>query len=153
MRSSNRNLSCFRHNPSGEISISVKESDPLNVMQPLSFRTIKRIGAIAFALVLLFLGQQIFLPEKASAQLDARLSRLESEVTLLRSSISRLETSLSRVDRGNIPALPTTPRSDRPPTYRSDDPMFDRLATLAIELRERIDNLEGRVSALEHQRS
>ncbi len=92
---------------------------------------------------------------EASA-LESRLSRLENTVFSLRSQISSLERevrSLQRQQRNNQPppATPQASPNQRPSANISDDPMFDRLATLAIELKQRLNKLENRVETLENQ--
>jgi chaperonin cofactor prefoldin len=90
---------------------------------------------------------------EASA-LESRLSRLENTVFSLRSQISSLERevrSLQRQQHNNQPP-PATPQpspNQRPSADISDDPMFDRLATLAIELKQRLNKLESRVERVE----
>jgi hypothetical protein len=93
-----------------------------------------------FALILMFCWQ-LSTPAQVNSQLDARVSRLESENTLLRSRISRLETNQSRPSSSSPPVIsPSAP--DLPTSTLADDPVFKRLATLVIELRERIIVLE-----------
>lgn len=80
-----------------------------------------------------------------------RLSQLESEISNLRATVSRLEYQLS----GSRPSL-TVPQRSVPSQARrqarqlySQDPMFDRLATLAVELKERVQKVETRLSRVE----
>jgi hypothetical protein len=79
--------------------------------------------------------------------LSSRLSQLESDTRRLQSRVSRLETELARVDRNGSGAIaePAVP----PGAIAADDPMFDRLATLVIEMREQLNALEARVMQLE----
>lgn len=107
--------------------------------------------------VLLSVGLVVLLwRSPASAQstigLEARLSRLESENVVLRSQLNQLQSQISRL----APAAGITPprSSTRPPTPQirpgesalAEDPAFKRLATLVIELRERVDTLENQVN-------
>lgn len=83
-------------------------------------------------------------PAQAQISVESRLIRLENEVAALRSQLS--QTTVNRpVPRVN-PATPALPRSNR--TVTSNDPQFDRLATLVIELKERINKLEAQVDKL-----
>ncbi|MEW5858844.1 MAG: hypothetical protein AB1861_15880 [Cyanobacteriota bacterium] len=99
------------------------------------------------------------LPKQTLAQetsyLESRISRLEAETYQLRSQINQLQSqvlglnqSTQRTD-STKPAPPIGPRGNRP---ASADPMFDRLATLAIELKQRINKLEAQVTELQKQR-
>jgi len=89
------------------------------------------------------------------SSLQSRIFRLESENAQLRSRFSRLEGELSRLGgrlpsptpRSNIPAPVVPPRANQ--QVSSSDPMFQRLATLVIELKERINALEEQVAELE----
>ncbi|HBB34927.1 MAG TPA: hypothetical protein DDZ80_06815 [Cyanobacteria bacterium UBA8803] len=91
---------------------------------------------------------------QSSAVLESRISRLESENFQLRSQISRIESQLSALSGRSLPQSPTPNQPAPPVTPRtsrqalSSDPMFDRLATLVIELKERIQVLEQQVAEL-----
>lgn len=103
------------------------------------------------ALLLLIIVWGGLVPAPASSQ-ETRVNTLELEIRSIESRLNRIESQLSRFGGGS-PRVPTTPpTSNNTGRYRqglSGDPMFDRLATLAIELRERIDRLDTRVSKLE----
>lgn len=87
--------------------------------------------------------------------LESRLNRLEQEVTRLRSS-----SSSSQI---NVPATelkePSTPPASRTTTggpavvngqiIGRTDPLYSRLATLLIELREEITSLDRRLTEIE----
>lgn len=107
-------------------------------------------------LLFLLLGFTI-IPRLSQAQsigLDSRISRLEAEIFQLRSRLSNLESQRSPVDRSasNPPPSPTIPSSPRQTTPPSPA-MFDRLATLTIELKERVQTLEQKVAALEKKQN
>lgn len=100
------------------------------------------------------------LPKQTLAQessyLESRISRLESETYQLRSQINQLQSQLQGQNQSPSgrtgsakPAPPIAPRGNRP---ASADPMFDRLATLVIELKQRINKLEAQVAELQKQR-
>ena len=93
-------------------------------------------SGLLFVLILIFCWQ-LSTPAQVNSQLDARVSRLESENTLLRSRISRLETNQSRPSSSGPPITHSAPDLPASSTL-ADDPVFKRLATLVIELRERI---------------
>lgn len=92
---------------------------------------------------------------QGSSYLESRISRLESETYQLRSQINQLQSQVLGVNQSTQrtgstkPAPPIAPRGNRP---ASADPMFDRLATLAIELKQRINKLEAQVAELQKKR-
>lgn len=101
--------------------------------------------------IVLFSSWQLSTYADDTAFLSSRISRLESENNALRSRLSHLESQVSRVS-ADI-GLDYTDSSQgeilAPEAPRSSDPMFDRLATLAIELKERIVALEEQVADLQ----
>lgn len=119
------------------------------------------IRKIAIICIALFLGLAI-LPRLTLAQstpaLEGRISRLEADNFQLRSHFSRLESQLAELSGRSPSPTPSPIRpvpSVRPRTNRqvsSSDPMFDRLATLVIELKERVQALEAQVAELKKQR-
>jgi len=82
-----------------------------------------------------------------SSGLEARVNRLESANSSLRARIGQLESQINRVSR-SAAAAPTAPApaANPPATGLAEDPTFRRLATLVVELRDRIAALEGQAS-------
>ncbi len=79
-------------------------------------------------------------------RLESRVSRLESQVSRVQSQLSQLSTRLS----GTEQALPDTSIAISPfPDDPTPEEQFDNLATLAIELKLQVRELEARVSQLE----
>ena len=82
--------------------------------------------------------------------LQARIGRLEQEVSRLRnsntssrnSSVPKQQSTSIQQNTGNPPVI------DGQPIGKSD-PMFERLATLVIELKEDIRNIDQRLTKLE----
>ncbi|WAL59536.1 hypothetical protein [Thermocoleostomius sinensis] len=104
---------------------------------------------LALALVLLLSWQTIATAQDTSF-LSSRVSRVESETSALRSRLSQLESQVSRLSSNAGIGYATPSEVDIPqPSVSSSDPMFDRLATLAIELKERIVVLEEQVADLQ----
>ncbi|BAZ42782.1 hypothetical protein NIES4101_87520 [Calothrix sp. NIES-4101] len=105
---------------------------------------------IALILTLLFWGS--FFAKTASSQLiESRLNNVEADLNRLESRLSLIE---SQINRSNSPApSKTTPSPSSPSrTQRSQqqrDQMFDRLATLVIELKQQVNTLEQRILKLE----
>ncbi|MCA1993896.1 MAG: hypothetical protein LDL41_17900 [Coleofasciculus sp. S288] len=113
-------------------------------------KTLQVLG-IAFIIVLLTLLHRSFTPASAQAGLESRLSRLESENFQLRSQLSRIESQLSRLGgldsrAGRGQPAPPTASPPLPQPSLANDPMFKRLATLVIELRERVTALENQLN-------
>jgi hypothetical protein len=87
------------------------------------------------------------------------MSQLEADNFQLRSQVSRIESQLAQLSGRPLPQASTpnqpvpqiTPRTNRR-QVSSSDPMFDRLATLVIELKERVQSLEAQVAELKKQR-
>ncbi|MDJ0736043.1 MAG: hypothetical protein QNJ47_18605 [Nostocaceae cyanobacterium] len=95
------------------------------------------------------------LPEYSalSQQFDSRIINLEFDINRLESRINQIELQLSQTrrlpssrNRNNTPS--SSPRRRRM-SQTERDKMFDRLATLVIELKQDIRSLEKRVTQLE----
>jgi hypothetical protein len=111
--------------------------------------------SILFLALIVSIGIQIIYPHPIVAQSD---TAIRSEITSLRSRVSRLEAEIRSVGRsGSRPSTPSEPRQITPPqevngvVVGSSDPMFERLATLAIELKERVTSLEKRMTQIEQK--
>ena len=91
--------------------------------------------------------------QAASDMFESRISRLEVDNYQLRSQLNQLESQLNaisqsqyRIAQGNRTAPPVFPQGNK--QRLSNDQMFDRLATLVIELKQRISKLEVQVAEL-----
>jgi cell division protein FtsB len=122
-------------------------------------RSLSKIGIICLALIFALTILSSRTLAQSTAGLESRLSRLEADNFQMRSQISRLESQLYTLGGRSLP--PQTPSSNRPAPsvppranrqVSSSDPMFDRLATLVIELKERVQALEAQVAELKKQR-
>ncbi len=84
---------------------------------------------------------------EASSLSDSRLARLEFEVNALQNQVNQLQNQLSR---GTRPSVQNNPVS-RPVEHSSNlgdptlDEQFDNLATLVIELNQRVLQIEDRL--------
>lgn len=97
--------------------------------------------------VLILIATQLFSPADAQIGLvESRLSRLETELVGIRSELNQLSASRPRAGV-SVPSPSVSPTPVR--SSKFTDAQFDRLATLVIELRERIKTLEGKVTKLE----
>jgi len=83
----------------------------------------------------------------ADPRLESRINRLESNLRRLNSQVSRLESQLS------IPQRPPSSSLPAPPLTAAVEPsleeQFDNLATLAVETKLQVRQLEERVTRLE----
>ncbi|MCT7949749.1 hypothetical protein NG798_08110 [Ancylothrix sp. C2] len=112
----------------------------------------KHTWLIITTLIFLLLWQQRQ-PAIAQPGVDSRVSRLESEIASLRGQVSQLQSQVYRLSNradpgGTAPRVEAPEPQYSPPNYISKS-MFDRLATLVIELKERMDTIEQRVRVLE----
>jgi BMFP domain-containing protein YqiC len=105
------------------------------------------------SLILLSIFLTLFLNQSVFAQSD---TAVRSELTSLRNRVSRLESQIGSLGRGSSSSPTYTPRqSSSPPRVVNgqligeSDPMFERLATLVIEIREDVRSLDKRVKTLE----
>ncbi|MDY6896792.1 MAG: hypothetical protein SWZ49_01770 [Cyanobacteriota bacterium] len=86
-----------------------------------------------------------------SGLVESRINNLEYRFYRLESQINRIEAELNRagVSKLKIPNNPSSQRRSRRLSYSERDKMFDRLATLVIESKQDIKDLQKRVSQLE----
>ena len=110
-------------------------------------------SAVAFVAIAIFclLSFVAIAPGRASIT-ESRLLQVENQVSFLRSDLRRLESSVRRLERAANridPADVDPPRRSDPPSLPPTEAMFDNLAILAIELKERVTQLEAKVALLE----
>ena len=116
---------------------------------------VKKIELLCLILILGIVLQPKHTLAQETSYLESRISRLEAETYQLRSQINQLQSQVLGLNQSTQrtgstkPAPPIAPRGNRP---ASADPMFDRLATLAIELKQRINKLEAQVAELQKRR-
>jgi uncharacterized protein YceH (UPF0502 family) len=118
-------------------------------------RKFKGLGILLCTLLLLFCWQTSS-NAQTTTQLESRLSRLEFENDSLRSSLSQIQAQLSRLSpNARIDISPGSTTSGRAPAASAlaEDPTFKNLATLVIELKERVVVLENQVAAIASNRS
>lgn len=102
-----------------------------------------------FLTILIIITVLTLFPTKVqSAQIQSRLSNLESDLYRVELRLNSLESQL-----GNSPSR-TKPQSSSPSSpnklsNREPGTMFDRLATLVIETKQDVQQLQKRVSKLE----
>ncbi len=117
-----------------------------------------QVGLSCCLISLIYLGLPTIVGQPVWAQSNLNLN---SDIISLKARISRLEQEVSRL-RGfnfNSPPRPTSPVPnvvENPPVVDgqaigSTDPLYKRLATLLIELKEDVRNIDQRLSKIEQQ--
>jgi uncharacterized protein YceH (UPF0502 family) len=101
---------------------------------------------LVMAVIAWFWITQTGLAQVNDIRLESRVDRLESELSRVRSQLTRLEAQVRAPDR----AMPLPPAdADLPGNELTLDEQFDNLATLAIELKQDLRQLETKVAELE----
>lgn len=93
----------------------------------------------------------IVTPAQSTSQLEFRITQLEGQISELRGQFYSLQNQSSRVNRPQSPSPSGSGRTN--PRTLSGDPMFDNLATLAIENKQDIIKIQERLSKLEASRN
>ncbi len=109
-------------------------------------RLSKQMRMLCLALLLGLFTWLVFTPVRASAEFNSRLSNLEFDRNRLKVKVNQLETQKSR-PRLSTPSPLVFPAG----LDRQAEPTVDRLATLVIELKERLTKVEAEVSTLKKQ--
>ena len=115
----------------------------------------KKIVLSCLTLLLVIVAWTWLISTPASSQTQSQINALEVDLNGIESRLNRIEAQLNQLGRF-APPTPPTPRPSRSNLGRntplSRDQMFDRLATLVIELKQQVNKLETRVSKLESGR-
>ncbi|MGB3668534.1 MAG: hypothetical protein WA984_00375 [Phormidesmis sp.] len=87
-------------------------------------------------------------PVDAAGLSDPRLARLEFEVSALQSQVNQLQNQLSRGTNSSVQTSQPASPSERPSNLGDPtlDEQFDNLATLVIELNQRVLQVEDRLA-------
>jgi hypothetical protein len=112
------------------------------------FKTIKPL-TMGVIILLLWFSWQVITPAQSTTQLESRISRIELENTTLRSQINQLEAQVARLSASaGIDFSRSAPTESSSPAVSAlaDDPTFKRLATLVIELKERVVAVENQIA-------
>lgn len=114
----------------------------------------KKIVLSCLTLLLVIVTWTWFISAPASSQTQSQINALEVDLNGIESRLNRIEAQLNQLGRFAPPtATPPPSRSNSGRnTPLSRDQMFDRLATLVIELKQQVNKLETRVSKLESGR-
>jgi len=109
----------------------------------------KRIRLLTLALVLvLIIWGGLFSNTASSQQVESRLNNLQADFNRVESRLNQIESQLYQNRQAPSTRTTLTPRQ---PTGRGNerDKMFDRLATLVVELKQQVNTLEKRIAKLE----
>jgi hypothetical protein len=87
----------------------------------------------------------------SSQQIDSRLSNLQADFNRVLSRLNQIEAHLNQRQGGSSPRTTiTVPSGSRRNVSQTErEKMFDRLATLVVELKQQVNKLEARVDKLE----
>ncbi len=118
-----------------------------------------RIFLVLFCLFIVSFGVGVIYTPSVSAQ---SISRLDSRIDRLRFRLRKLEAQVRRLSQSNPRAASPSPDVGRssqfedPPIVDDDpidpnDPLFKRLATLVIEIKDDINKIEARLDNLEQK--
>lgn len=110
----------------------------------------RKLLFIGFFVIIIWGG--LFPDIAVSGLLESRLNNLESKFSRLESQVNRIETQINR--GSSSPKIFNNSLPSQHPARRLSqserDKMFDKLATLVIELRQDVNQLQKRVSQLEN---
>ncbi|MBD2363840.1 hypothetical protein H6G36_22060 [Anabaena minutissima FACHB-250] len=86
-----------------------------------------------------------------SQQVESRLNNLQVDLNRVELRLNQIESRFNQNRQSPSPRTPITipPGSRRTISQSEQEQMFDRLATLVVELKQQVNNLEMRVSKLE----
>lgn len=125
-------------------------------MKFFSFKQLIIVALIFFGVLSGVRGFETQSVEASSnTQLEFRVRQLESQLSRLESQFNRLSTASStspiiQVEPDEVES--NTIESEGRQNWVSGDPMFDRLATLVIELKQEVQDLQQRMQQLESGR-
>lgn len=113
------------------------------------FQNLMGIAIIIFGLVLGWNG--LTLAQGSTTQLEYRMSRLEAQVSQLAGQINslRYQNSGTTVIQVEPDATSSAPQLNH--RFLSGDPMFDWLATLVIETKQDVQELQQQIADLKAQ--
>lgn len=112
----------------------------------------KKIKVLVLAGILVMIISIGLCPKTASSQqLESRLNNLEADFNRVESRLNQLESQLGQPRQSPSSRTTLTPRQSTGSrgNLSQQDRMFDRLATLVVELKQQINKLEERVSKIE----
>lgn len=111
----------------------------------------KRIVIVVVALFLGLTAVRIFTPEKAvsTTVMEYQIRKLQTDVYQLQREVNQLQSRRGR-NNSNECLECREPRQGRN-RMLSGDPMFDRLATMTVEIKQDVREIQTRLTKLEAQ--
>ena len=109
------------------------------------------ILVILITLAIILGGNNLTLAQGSATQLEYRMSRLEAQVSQLIGQINSLQYQTSGTTVIQVKPDPTNPAPELRNPLISGDPMFDRLATLVIETKQDVQELQQQMAELKAQ--
>jgi predicted component of type VI protein secretion system len=109
-----------------------------------------RLLFAGFLVIMIWLG--LLSNSASSQQVESRINNLEANFNRFESRLSRVEAQLNQTRPSPSPGISNIPSSSNPKRNLSQqerERMFDRLATLVVELKQQVNKLETRISQLE----
>ena len=113
--------------------------------------TFKRITIVAIGLLFGLMAMRIFTPERARSTtvMEYQIRKLQTDVYQLQRDIDRMQSRRGRNNSNECPPC-TEPREGRN-RMLSGDPMFDRLATMTVEIKQDVREMQKRLRKLEEK--
>jgi len=111
----------------------------------------KRIKVLTLAVVLvLIIWGGLFSNTASSQQIESRLNNLQADFNRVESRLNQIESQIYQNRQPSSARTTLTPRQSTSKIPQSErDRMFDRLATLVVELKQQVNTLEKRIAKLE----
>jgi outer membrane murein-binding lipoprotein Lpp len=112
----------------------------------------KKIKVLVIAGILGTIIWGSFFAKTASPQqVESRINNLEADFNRVESRLNQIESQLGQTRQSPSSRTRLTPRQSNGSrgNLSQQDPMFDRLATLVVELKQQVNKLEERVAKLE----
>ncbi|YAF98687.1 MAG: hypothetical protein AB3A66_03665 [Nodularia sp. CChRGM 3473] len=109
-------------------------------------------GRLIFAGVVVMIVWLGLLSNPASSQqIESRFNNLQADFNRVESRLSRIESQLNQIGQSPAPRTTLTPRQSNGArrNLSQQERMFDRLATLVVELKQQVNELEERIAQLE----
>ncbi len=109
-----------------------------------------KVLVIAGVLVTIIWGG-LFSKTASSQQVESRINNLEADFNRVELRLNQIESQLGKNRQSPSSRTTLTPRQSTNSRQNLSQPdrMFDRLATLVVELKQQINKLEERVSRIE----
>ncbi|MEH2108293.1 hypothetical protein [Nostoc sp.] len=112
----------------------------------------KKIKVLILAGILVTIIWAGLFPKTASSQqVESRINNLEADFNRVESRLNQIESQLGQTPQSPSSRTTLTPRQANGSrgNLSQQDGMFDRLATLVVELKQQVNKLEERVAKLE----